>query len=1026
MKLFQDPCELRKSLTKAQSPVVVWLRRTLELFTMHVVARTEILKSIKNIKIRNILRAHLNDTDLNIPISQINRIRNLSTPSDGAKVSSFLFGTSGLKKSIYLPNEYSRLFVEHKLNGSNLSKDFPFFYGYLNDYLEEISELLNDISIMNQGILNYDVRSLELVEEFYNKWKLSSFLNTKFCHVLKNSEYDIEFIEKYRHITSLFKVGRRSHQLITFIELSDIYSGSIDDYVHHLTSDLNLSADNFRKNLLYHRLICMPNSPQDAAHFIQRNHATSFVDEVVGLLSLYSIIEIRPVLRSLFDKFIDRGIIDIFEKFQNESTSVLKLIESKISNSDQKFYAYSSAFLEIRTCSMFRSKIDSAILVRLAPKRLGLHFEDNFLTGDYQADRRSLSYTLRDTNIRRMGVDASDDGTLTRTARFLSFLEKYPYDLVFEEDEIRKIFNSTVSLPSLLYAKEITQMYENAENEGKFIVSTLAISLLKQKSRDDDVEFKFARNLENAVINYFKSDLTKFVEWLANRTLNVAKYMVDNLDVHMLEKLYLIMESQEQVNRTRTDVLSKMSDITGDITYFELARRAKVDQKIGKLKQQIDKSRVYVDEISFYRWLNMHILKQISSYIVYTRPNFETIRSNLGDQASDTDIYCALLEDKDFATYDNMIENMLRDAYSAFCLDPHFGIGSYIGRRIRHNTLRANMQSATDNVFRKKGFRPLTNDREFIKRKKIWDQKYGAIIEELRINKIHFRDHAHKDGYFVVNGLEKKDAFVKSVQKIKYYIYMEQSVEICAEEIIELCWKMLEPNLMEFRIYMTNDIKMLVLSYVDEIFIGSSDTETRLRIELKDAISEIINKIASWFRIPESETPSSSVRALAELVHRNCQESYVEFAADLKLGGNCADVIVDPPTVHYLYDCLDIVMENVAEYGRPGHEFRLDFNLDDDQHNSIKRMDVCFVSRLREGRRGDEDYVRLEDQCSTKAELSRAMVREGLSGIQKLRYLISKLDPSASIDTCRKNDELTLKFSLPIGVSKYVKKDPAG
>jgi hypothetical protein len=866
---------------------------------------------------------------------------------------------------------------------------------------------------------------LEAIDNFYNKWGLSNFLLIKLCHVVKNSLLSSDFIHSYENFTRKISIRDRHHDLIKLIELSTTETILFDSYTHHLSNIEGVDNANFRRDLILHISVCVPIGSNDISHYIQRAHSSSYIDEIIALIVLFNISSENEYLKSLFDRFIDQDLESQLNAFYTSSESTINQIYIKSRNSDRVFYNYSFSFLELKPCAAYRCKIDEIIIPRLSAQALDLRPRDSLLSNRQKIDRKSLSYTIRKPNFPRIAIDPIEDGVLTKTARFLAYLDKYPNSLDFSEGEIRKIFDNTCALPYLMTVEEIINIYESAISENKYIITTLAIALLKQKVRSDDIEFTFARNLEIAVQQYFNSDLVSFIEWISEKTISVAKYIVDNLDTHMLEKLYLLMESQEQVNRTRTLLLQKMSDLTGEIAYFELARRANIDEKVGSLRRRMDQSRVYVDHISFYIWLQEKILNSLSTYMTLTRTHYEKTRSELEGHITDQKIDSALKLNDEISKYDHLIVTMLEESYKSFCLDPHFGIDSYIGRRIRHNTLKGVMKSTIDNVFKNKNYRTLHQDVDFNSRKKLWLERYLFIIDDLRINKLHFKDKIHRAGFFEIQGFNK-DRIEESVARLKYYVFNRLSIDICAEEIIDLCWRIIEPQLTAFRVYMTVELKSLIFQSIDEEFTGNSVAENNLRGELKEQINETFNKVASWFRIPDQEAPSSSIRALAQLVYSNCQDSYSEFDSEMVLLGNCADVTVDTPTIHYLYDCLDIVMENIADYGRPQSQFSIGFDLRDNEGKAIEAMLVRVESVIRDGPQGERDFERLKRQCSTTEELSAAMVREGLSGIQKLRYLLSKLDPDTSLVPKRQGNMLRLEFSLPIGIVEYASSSDSG
>lgn len=88
---------------------------------------------------------------------------------------------------------------------------------------------------------------------------------------------------------------------------------------------------------------------------------------------------------------------------------------------------------------------------------------------------------------------------------------------------------------------------------------------------------------------------------------------------------------------------------------------------------------------------------------------------------------------------DTLIQQIAQDAFEQFCLNTEFGIQSYLGRRIRHNTLDGVTIDTVDAVFRKVEYRNIVSNPHMRKVIDTWMASYKSIIDKLRRDYLQFR-----------------------------------------------------------------------------------------------------------------------------------------------------------------------------------------------------------------------------------------------------------------------------------------------
>ena len=222
-------------------------------------------------------------------------------------------------------------------------------------------------------------------------------------------------------------------------------------------------------------------------------------------------------------------------------------------SADIAFYQRAAAFSEFNDCARYRLYIDTLIAPRLM-SGLAVSVDATI--------QHPIQVSLKDLTKATQGFAEPDDylrvqscGSFLRTIQLLSYLDRHNNRAAISAHDLRFICEHTIALDILLSEREIEALYELSDEESKPLVAVLALALYKAKSRDEDVDFKFRHSLCQTVLTQFHGKLEEFIVWLLPKTPQIANYLLTILDRQTLQKLYWLIGSADEADRTRQAIL---------------------------------------------------------------------------------------------------------------------------------------------------------------------------------------------------------------------------------------------------------------------------------------------------------------------------------------------------------------------------------------------------------------------------------------------------------------------------------------
>lgn len=965
----------------------------------------KLISSVANLRKRNLVRGY--SVKAQLTPQEIDAIRRGNSYSDNMLIGAILKGPGGLlnrsdsKKPKKTSNDLSLM---TSIPALDWRSELCYTVGYINSLSKSAIEALRIIKDLVRLEDMDSNRALDLLLSLSREQGASNFLSYKLAYLTTardltptelgvvsqiedaifhrdNSDFHFSAVENLSSRISLFVIAQRR-----ISELAGAVGGE------------------FRKSLCLNNFVPTPLDEEDVAGFLLRATESCLIDTVYAILVIFNLAnELESVVKEL-ERRLDPGILtsllDViqFAAKADDSRIVAEYYRSQGEESEPSLGSYrtASAFLERPKFAVYRSKLDRVIGVRLLGEIVG----------------RKVYSVSKPFNDKRLLLAPQDEkldevfpltlGPFYRTFLFLRFIGHRPNLLNLSDNEIKFVFENTVSLETLLTEEEMNALYQTASPQTRSLVAVLALALFRKKSIDPDIDFRFRNDFISHVKNFHGGSIVGFINYLLSDSPAVANYIVTSLDEVTLEKMYSLVANESQAAAIRGDILRAVGLKLNRLEYIIEADAITTHSKVSKLMQYFDGSRMYVDSIAMKKWLDSNPSVATEQYrALYSRGK---ARMAASETEGGSDVGALVIETSPQSEY--LISQIARDAFEQFCLNSEFGIESYLGRRIRHNTLDGVTTETVDAVLRKPGYRIAMSNPSLRNAVDSWMNTYTSIINKLRRERLQFKS----SNSLFKSALDLRDSTTKeNLRKLSGTVRSAAGSELLNDVMISFCWVQITPQLENAARFIKTTLLREANASLDKHFSGhSSAIEAQIKSDLHEAVNEVFRKIADWFQVPQSGFVSASVRDLCQIIllelHRKIAVVFSGDAMDIKYTGI---------SVHRLYDCLAVLLQNAHTYGEDYKSISI--RACASRAASDSSLDVVTVDVTSAA--AEDRYMQSKQrifQAIQAAEAGNDMVTEGYTGIKKIKFITRSSEGSHTIRCEARDDtrELTLSFTL--------------
>lgn len=504
-------------------------------------------------------------------------------------------------------------------------------------------------------------------------------------------------------------------------------------------------------------------------------------------------------------------------------------------------------------------------------------------------------------------------------------------------------------------------------------------TLLRAHSSATLDNFNFKNEFQRYVRNHHGGDILAFMEMVRSLDKKIISYFVNLLDETMLSQMAFLMESSEAIYETRARLLEWYADIASDPLTQDKAKQLRLDRKIAATRGVINETRLNIDAVRFRQWIEQNKLSDFSDFIRQPQLNLPPI-SDLTDSSKKATLFLAAHREPT-----QLALLALVACYQEFCRNPDYGIASFLGRRIRHGTLRGTLLNGLPDLTDPKFSQSL------LAQLQAWMREFSTSIDMLT-SRLNFRSKgAHKDGLLSaeIDSEEKWQMCFACLGRIYLQAQQDQGVVFVPLLIEQFCWLVFELELANVRTSIGE-----ARSKWGTLKLRHSPTDsTAIEVERTTnlTLGDHFSTVTSWFRKPPNISPVAEIAHVVQVVIREAREEYASFNPEVNLDGE-RSLELSGAVYYVVYDALSIAVRNAAKHGLHPGKVTIDVRVKEVDTGKI--LEMAVTSQLK-----PHDYIeavlaRIETAGSAGA--IDADIVEGLSGIRKLK----KMERECSILSC--------------------------
>jgi hypothetical protein len=934
------------------------------------------LDKIHSLQIRNLVRGMLANPSIEAMREGFKKIASLSSPID-YKNSVEILRQSQLFKanniSRYFPQKFSRPLQLPAYKPSEIISRF-------NQNKKKISNLILSVRKIIIFVDACDFKSaLQAVRDLIQKEGVSIVL-LRMAYLIKNRADHPNLSREIDAILDAIQSANVKYPQLAIRELSNPNT----EYLN-IREKISAAGEGAMMSIAKNFIDHIPRSEEQFEEVLNAYFGVSLLDAFSYYLSVT-----RCGLFA-YSKFIDSDLVEAFNELAK-----LQISHNYPDGEDPGLIFFRDSLLLIELDECFRYKTCHSAIFNTAENRLFTRTPyESAILQEYFQSIKSINDVENFSDISR---NSSDDAEprFERSNALIYFLEQND-GVVEDEKTFVKLMSSTRDIGVICQKRYLQSMSQSAtSDEFKLVVACLGYI----KTRTQLNEHELRETIQEIAISKFGSNLTDLLDYLYVQSPAVTEHLVHVLDETFLTKLFDIVDRPNAAIEFRASIFEWYSAKTGDLSYLDRAKNLRIDVQINKAKGTIDDARIYVDPVKFTQWVTDNLLDELSILAAEICAKNEPSLVSVGwdkVKAGITDI--------------EQVGAILLSAYEEFCSNNKFGIASYIGRRIRHGTLKGTGFNDVKVFPKRAEFAELFSSRDFEECFNAWLKAYESCLNQLRDKYVQIHDKKKPDGLFTKD-LRTATKWVTAnhmLYEVLNSFHHNKSGQELPYIIAEYCWRLVEEDLAGIRGFiMDQKAKYGVFRFdlLRDNRIRQRDVQ-EFSEELNTLVADRFRLIESWFNKPSIASPSAQLLLLFKAVVSEIQGFFADYNPQLvvdELG-----YVIRGGAYFVIYDALFIIIYNAAKYGKKDGKLCLEVLIE--EREGAVNFKIAITSQL------DADAnMRLVRESISSAlceDFEDALIIEGRSGIKKLKRMEQDLyirNVSYEFDT----DEVTASFEFKL------------
>jgi hypothetical protein len=665
-------------------------------------------------------------------------------------------------------------------------------------------------------------------------------------------------------------------------------------------------------------------------------------------------------------------------EFENSSSFLEDVLRNEYDSYDFLVFRCAPAFLENKIAFKIRS-LGDLVFQRVEGNRISSPSINQLATETFSTFTNYAILASDDLSVKLSGSTVElGGGVFLRTIAFLHLVSKGVKLDTSSPDEVVRLMGRTRDLARLTPKQELRDLL----SEDNPLTTQLVIMLLLMLEKPSTVDsFKFRGLFQKVIIEKFSSNILNFLEYFDAFAAEGTGSILSVLDENTLSQMPKLITRSEDVYKIRADILEWYGLNHGEEAFIERASQLRLDRKLRRIRGQLDDARLSVDSQRFYDWFEDNHIQKIGSGIRKKSiiiPDFTTYK-----EASVKGVQ-AVISHRDPG---HMLVSEIATVFKMFCIDNNFGVSSYLGRRIRHGTIRGALLGALDEFELSRNGRELLKNTVTADTYRRWREDFNRQVDKAE-RALYFKTDENPNGIISpeIDSQFKFDALCSAIVALRNQFNEDGHFSVFSSVTENYCWLLLSPELeilqerfskwrMDWGV-LPNEKANADQSNEDVLRYRDLAREVNLRTD------QAFRNIIAWFKKPSSLIPEATLSEIIDVAIIEAKEEFQTFKPKISNSQLCQETLTGAVYYH-AYDALSIVIKNAAKHGKSTGRLRLSGMVV--ERGTARILSVSVSSELRSG--VDPLIVRNEFELRRKLDPKTADTFQGKSGIRKLQKL---------------------------------------
>jgi hypothetical protein len=563
-----------------------------------------------------------------------------------------------------------------------------------------------------------------------------------------------------------------------------------------------------------------------------------------------------------------------------------------------------------------------------------------------------------------------------------------------EEDTFITLMSFTSNIAHIVDREHFTCIKNRAVSQDlRMIALCLLVDATNKKC--DLTEHEFRKRLQELIMSKHDGNIVAALASMNRISSSVTQYLVQTLDETFLSRLFDLNGTTNTALETRANILEWHGELNKDQGAIDRAKNIRIDIQIHKHIQHINDSRIYADPTRVIAWINDNYINKLAlaldEIIKSDSPNLTINWSKLNT---------AITPEYDLA-------QIVAYCYHEFVSNSLYGVSSYLGRRIRHGTVKGNAVTGVKDILKQTEYKSLQTDPIFMDAWNRWIGNYTQVFDDLVLKYFHVRQEGSTP-HGLLSPIINTDNKYKLANMLIEGIYESfkriDNVSEAPAMIIDSCWRLIAEDLVAVKRHLYKQKEYIAKFPISDHRKLRNPTKVQHFIhELQQVISEKFRLIDSWFNKPSYASPSAELSMLYKVAIDDVKNKSADFLPEII--EDTSNLVIYGELYFAIFDALEIMIKNVAEHGNKHGLLKFTSRFDRDAEN-FQELVITTTSQFSE----EVPYLvareAIEHKMASERFQNANLVDTG-SGIKKLRSMQAS------------NQIRQLRYSYPLVGDEY-------